>query len=82
MQILPKLTGQKINEYFDIVRPLIQFTFAMILQRSNNIFELMTVDSIDVLLKVGFLNPHNVFWQLVPEVLYNEGCPLQGDRTG
>lgn len=56
LQILPNLAGQKINEFFDIMRPLIEFSFAMILQRSNNIFELMTVDPIEVLLKVGFLD--------------------------
>ena len=52
IQILPKIVGQKINEYFDIVRPLIEFSFDTILARSNNIFEIMTVEAIDVLLKV------------------------------
>ena len=52
LQILPKIVGQKINEYFDIVRPLIEFSFDTVLARSNNIFEVMTVEAIDVLLKV------------------------------
>ena len=43
----------KINECFDIARPLIEFSFAMILQRANNIFELMTVEPIEALLRVG-----------------------------
>ena len=52
IQIIPNIIGQKINEYFDIVRPLIEFSFDTVLARSNNIFEVMTVEAIDVLLKV------------------------------
>ena len=52
-QILPNLPGQKMNDIFDVVRPLIEFKFNNILSRSNNIFELMTNDPIDVLLKTG-----------------------------
>ena len=33
------------------MRPLIEFSFDTILARSNNIFEIMTVEAIDVLLK-------------------------------
>ena len=52
-QILPNLPGQKMNEIFDVVRPLIEFKFDNILSRSNNIFELMTNEPIDILLKTG-----------------------------
>ena len=52
-QILPNLPGQKMNEIFDVVRPLIEFKFDNILSRSNNIFELMTNEPIDKLLKTG-----------------------------
>jgi len=52
-QILPNLPGQKMTEIFDVVRPLIEFKFDNILSRSNNIFELMTNEPIDVLLKTG-----------------------------
>jgi len=52
-QILPNLPGQKMNEFFDVVRPLIEFKFDNILSRSNNIFELMSNEAIDVLLKTG-----------------------------
>ncbi len=51
MQILPNLPGHKMNEYFDLVRPLVEFRFDAILTRSNNIFEVMTVETIDALLK-------------------------------
>ena len=45
------------------MRPLIEFSFDTILARSNNIFEIMTVEAIDVLLKarrdnfVNFVDP-------------------------
>ena len=51
--ILPNLPGQKMTEIFDVVRPLIEFKFDNILSRSNNIFELMTNEPIDILLKTG-----------------------------
>ena len=51
-QILPNLPGTKINEYFDLVRPLVEFRFDFVLARQNNIFEIMTVEPIDALLKV------------------------------
>ena len=41
------------NEFFDLVRPIIEFAFDVVLQRSNNIFEVMTNEPIDVLLKAG-----------------------------
>jgi len=50
-QIVPGLLGSKMNEYFDVVRPLIEFKFDNILSRANNIFELMTNEPIDKLLK-------------------------------
>ena len=52
-QILPNLVGQKMNEFFDLVRPIIEFQYDSILARSNNIFEIMTVEPIDALLKEG-----------------------------
>ena len=51
--ILPNLPGQKMSDIFDVVRPLIEFKFDNILSRSNNIFELMTNEPIEVLLKTG-----------------------------
>ena len=41
------------NEFFDLVRPIIEFKFEIVLARSNNIFEVMTNEPIDVLLKAG-----------------------------
>ena len=52
-QILPNLVGQKITEFFDIVRPIIEFKFEIVLARSNNIFEIATVEPLEVLQKVS-----------------------------
>ncbi|XP_076390597.1 guanylyl cyclase at 88E isoform X3 [Megachile rotundata] len=46
MVILPDLVGKKITHFFDLVRPLIAFKFHSILNRTNNIFELVTVEPI------------------------------------
>ncbi|KAJ8976836.1 hypothetical protein NQ317_011832 [Molorchus minor] len=46
MVILPDLVGKKITNWFDLVRPLIAFKFGSILHRTNNIFELVTVEPI------------------------------------
>ena len=52
-QIIPGILGQKMNEFFDLVRPIIEFSFDMVLARSNNIFEVMTNEPIEALLKAG-----------------------------
>uniref|UniRef100_A0A6P7FM48 guanylate cyclase n=1 Tax=Diabrotica virgifera virgifera TaxID=50390 RepID=A0A6P7FM48_DIAVI len=46
MVIIPDLVGKKITNWFDLVRPLIAFKFGSILNRTNNIFELVTVEPI------------------------------------
>ncbi|KAG5345676.1 GCY8E cyclase, partial [Acromyrmex heyeri] len=46
MVILPDLVGKKITYFFDLVRPLIAFKFQSILNRTNNIFELVTVEPV------------------------------------
>ncbi|KAK8402592.1 hypothetical protein O3P69_000761 [Scylla paramamosain] len=46
MQIMPELVGKKLTEWFDLIRPHVDFKFEAILRRTNNIFELMTVDSV------------------------------------
>ncbi|XP_052745002.1 soluble guanylate cyclase 88E [Bicyclus anynana] len=46
MVILPDLVGKKITNWFDLVRPLIAFKFQTILNRTNNIFELVTVEAV------------------------------------
>ncbi|KAF7287212.1 hypothetical protein GWI33_002033 [Rhynchophorus ferrugineus] len=46
MVILPDLLGKKITNWFDLVRPLTPFKFSSILNRTNNIFELVTVEPI------------------------------------
>ncbi|KAK0165413.1 hypothetical protein PV328_003927 [Microctonus aethiopoides] len=46
MVILPDLVGKKITHWFDLVRPLIAFKFQSILNRTNNIFELVSVETV------------------------------------
>uniref|UniRef100_A0AAR5PZ29 guanylate cyclase n=3 Tax=Dendroctonus ponderosae TaxID=77166 RepID=A0AAR5PZ29_DENPD len=46
MVIMPDLLGKKITNWFDLVRPLTAFKFSSILNRTNNIFELATVEPI------------------------------------
>uniref|UniRef100_A0ABD2WMC2 guanylate cyclase n=1 Tax=Trichogramma kaykai TaxID=54128 RepID=A0ABD2WMC2_9HYME len=46
MVILPDLIGKKITHRFDLVRPLIAFKFQTILNRTNNIFELVSVEPV------------------------------------
>ncbi|KAG5680710.1 hypothetical protein PVAND_010201 [Polypedilum vanderplanki] len=43
MVILPDLINKRIIDWFDLKRPLIAFKFQTILNRTNNIFELVTV---------------------------------------
>ncbi|XP_014208623.1 soluble guanylate cyclase 88E [Copidosoma floridanum] len=46
MVILSDLVGKKITHRFDLVRPLIAFKFQSILNRTNNIFELLSVEPV------------------------------------
>ncbi|XP_055849735.1 soluble guanylate cyclase 88E [Episyrphus balteatus] len=62
MVILPELIGNKITNWFDLVRPLIAFKFQTILNRTNNIFELVTVEPV----------PERVDAQKKKELLFND----------
>ncbi|XP_055906723.1 soluble guanylate cyclase 88E isoform X2 [Eupeodes corollae] len=62
MVILPELIGNKITNWFDLVRPLIAFKFQTILNRTNNIFELVTVEPV----------PERVDVQKKKELLFND----------
>ncbi|CAG9804018.1 unnamed protein product [Chironomus riparius] len=46
MVIMPELINKRIIDWFDLRRPLIAFKFQTILNRTNNIFELVTVLSV------------------------------------
>ena len=47
--IIPKLVERKVTEYFELVKPLIEFKFDVILSRKNNMFEIATQEEIDKL---------------------------------
>uniref|UniRef100_A0A2S2QF39 guanylate cyclase n=1 Tax=Sipha flava TaxID=143950 RepID=A0A2S2QF39_9HEMI len=44
--ILPDLVGKQITNWFELVRPLIAFKFQTILNRTNNIFELVALQPV------------------------------------
>ncbi|XP_065158756.1 soluble guanylate cyclase 88E isoform X2 [Atheta coriaria] len=44
--ILPDIVGKKLTNWFDLVRPLTEFKFETILNRTNNIFELLSVEPV------------------------------------
>merc|ERR1719402_1245444 len=48
-QIIPGLIGNALNSYFEIIKPLVEFKFEVILSRSNNMWEIATVEEIDAL---------------------------------
>ena len=48
-QVIPGIVGKKVTEYFELIKPLIDFKFENIQQRSNNMFELATTEEIDKL---------------------------------
>ena len=48
-QVIPKIIGQKVTAYFELIKPLIEFKFDNILSRANNMFELATQEEIDKL---------------------------------
>ena len=71
------------------MRPIIEFKFEIILTRSNNIFELQTVENIDVLIKVIFFILFIVVIRKIRSIkcilitkLYNLSQKIQGGGGG
>ena len=52
-QVMPGIVGKKVTAYFELIKPLIEFKFDVILSRSNNMFELATNEEIDKLGDTG-----------------------------
>ncbi|CAG0881314.1 unnamed protein product [Darwinula stevensoni] len=44
--ICPHFISKKIHEHFDLVRPLVEFKYVTIMNRRNNIFELVTTEPV------------------------------------
>ncbi|XP_015517645.1 soluble guanylate cyclase 88E isoform X3 [Neodiprion lecontei] len=83
MVILPELLGKKITHWFDLVRPLIAFKFQTILNRTNNIFELLTVEPVlterppdrrknEIMLSDAMENPEDKTLRLKGQMIYME----------
>ncbi|XP_046748260.1 soluble guanylate cyclase 88E isoform X2 [Diprion similis] len=81
MVILPELLGKKITHWFDLVRPLIAFKFQTILNRTNNIFELVTVEPVlterppdrhrnEIMLSDAMENPEDKTLRLKGQMIY------------
>ena len=43
------IVGKKLSNYFELIKPLIEFKFELIRLRSNNVFEIATQEEIDKL---------------------------------
>ena len=52
-QVIPGIVGKKVTEYFELIKPLIDFKFENILSRANNMFELATNEEVDKLGDTG-----------------------------
>ena len=52
-QVMPQMIGKKVTEFFELVKPLIDFKFENIRSRANNMFELETIEEMDKLGKSG-----------------------------
>ncbi|GLV35342.1 Guanylyl cyclase at 88E [Carabus blaptoides fortunei] len=87
MVILPDLLGKKITNWFDLVRPLIAFKFQTILNRTNNIFELLSVDPVlkdvpgdkrrnEVMLSTDFVMPEERNIRLKGQMIYMDNWKM------
>lgn len=52
-QIIPKIIGQSLSSWWELVKPLVEFKWEVILSRMNSMFELATQEEIDKLGKSG-----------------------------
>ncbi|XP_023339626.1 soluble guanylate cyclase 88E [Eurytemora carolleeae] len=50
---IPQMVGRKLTEYFELIKPLIDFKYEVIESRINSMFELATLDEIDKLRSGG-----------------------------
>jgi len=41
-QVIQGIVGRKLTAYFELVKPLVEFNFEIIMSRVNNVFELAT----------------------------------------
>ena len=55
------MVGRKLTTYFELVKPLIEFKFDMISERTNNVFELATTEEVDKLGKSKISSEDNRF---------------------
>ena len=46
---IPQMIGRKVGEYWELIKPLVDFKYEVIETRMNSMFELATQDEIDKL---------------------------------
>ena len=52
-QIIPKIIGQGLSSWWELVKPLVEFRWEVILTRMNSMFELATQEEVDKLNQSG-----------------------------
>ena len=52
-QIIPGIVGQGLSSWWELVKPLVEFKWEVILSRMNSMFELATQEEVDKLGKSG-----------------------------
>jgi len=52
-QIIPKIIGQTLSSWWELVKPLVEFKWEVILSRMNSMFELATQEEVDKLNQDG-----------------------------
>jgi len=79
-QIIPKIIGQNLTSWFELVKPLVEFKWEVIESRMNCMFELATQEEIDKLMKTsgatssgGFSSQLNLLDEDVDKTLHIKG---------
>ncbi|XP_023325301.1 soluble guanylate cyclase 88E isoform X2 [Eurytemora carolleeae] len=52
-QIIPKMVGQNLTNWFELIKPLVEFKWEVIMSRMNSMFELASQEEIDKLCASG-----------------------------
>ena len=63
-QIIPKIIGQGLSSWWELVKPLVEFRWEVILTRMNSMFELATQEEVDKLNQSGNVSSSTGFDEL------------------
>ena len=84
-QILSKNVGQGLGSFWELVKPLVEFKWEVILSRLNSMFELATQEEVDKLCKtgggdsssMGFDDDLNLLDEDIDKTLHIKGIKIQ-----